>query len=39
MMRKGDDISITDIPEDMQEEAELYHTELDREESANWMTI
>ncbi len=25
---KGDDISITDIPEDMAEEAELYHTEL-----------
>ena len=25
---KGDDISILDIPEDMQEEAELYHTEL-----------
>ena len=25
---KGDDISVTDIPEDMQEEAELYHTEL-----------
>ena len=25
---KGDDISITDIPEDMQEDAELYHTEL-----------
>ena len=25
---KGDDISLTDIPEDMQEEAELYHTEL-----------
>ena len=25
---KGEDISITDIPEDMQEEAELYHTEL-----------
>ena len=28
MMRRGDDISITDIPEDMQEDAELYHTEL-----------
>ena len=25
---KGEDISITEIPEDMQEEAELYHTEL-----------
>ena len=25
---KGDDISIIDIPEDMQEEAELYHSEL-----------
>ena len=25
---KGEDISITDIPEDMKEEAELYHTEL-----------
>ena len=25
---KGDDISITDIPEDMKEDAELYHTEL-----------
>ena len=25
---KGDDISVTDIPEDMQDEAELYHTEL-----------
>ncbi len=25
---KGDDISVTDIPEDMQEEAELYHAEL-----------
>ena len=25
---KGDDISIVDIPEDMAEEAELYHTEL-----------
>ena len=25
---KGDDISIVEIPEDMQEEAELYHTEL-----------
>ena len=25
---KGEDISITDIPEDMQEDAELYHTEL-----------
>ena len=25
---KGDDISIVDIPEDMQEDAELYHTEL-----------
>ena len=25
---KGDDISVTDIPEDMKEEAELYHTEL-----------
>ncbi len=25
---KGDDITITDIPEDMQDEAELYHTEL-----------
>ena len=25
---KGDDISIVDIPEDMQDEAELYHTEL-----------
>ena len=25
---KGDDISVADIPEDMQEEAELYHTEL-----------
>ena len=25
---KGDDISVVDIPEDMQEEAELYHTEL-----------
>ncbi len=25
---KGDDISVTDIPEDMKDEAELYHTEL-----------
>ena len=25
---KGDDISVTDIPEDMQDDAELYHTEL-----------
>ena len=25
---KGDDITITDIPEDMKEDAELYHTEL-----------
>ena len=25
---KGDDISITDIPEDMQDDAELYRTEL-----------
>ena len=25
---KGDDISVVDIPEDMQEDAELYHTEL-----------
>ena len=25
---KGDDISVLDIPEDMQEDAELYHTEL-----------
>ena len=25
---KGDDISVVDIPEDMQDEAELYHTEL-----------
>ncbi len=25
---KGDDISITDIPEDMKDDAELYHTEL-----------
>ena len=25
---KGDDISIIDIPEEMQEDAELYHTEL-----------
>ena len=25
---KGDDISIVDIPEDMQEDAELYHTDL-----------
>ena len=25
---KGDDISVTDIPEEMQDEAELYHTEL-----------
>ena len=25
---KGDDISIVDIPEDMQDDAELYHTEL-----------
>ena len=25
---KGEDISITDIPEDMQDDAELYHTEL-----------
>ncbi len=25
---KGDDISITDIPEDMQEEAELYRSEM-----------
>ena len=25
---KGEDITITDIPEDMQEDAELYHTEL-----------
>ena len=25
---KGDDISITDIPDDMKEDAELYHTEL-----------
>ena len=25
---KGDDISITDIPEEMKDEAELYHTEL-----------
>ena len=25
---KGEDISITDIPEDMKEDAELYHTEL-----------
>ena len=25
---KGDDISIVDIPEDMKEDAELYHTEL-----------
>ena len=25
---KGDDISVTDIPEDMQDEAELYHSEL-----------
>ena len=24
----GEDITITDIPEDMQEDAELYHTEL-----------
>ena len=35
---KGEDILITDIPEDMKEEAELYHTELQRK-SANWMTI
>ena len=27
-MIKGDDISITDIPEDMKDDAELYHTEL-----------
>ena len=25
---KGEDISITDIPEDMKDDAELYHTEL-----------
>ncbi len=25
---KGDDITVTDIPEDMKEDAELYHTEL-----------
>ncbi len=25
---KGDDISIVDIPEDMADDAELYHTEL-----------
>ncbi len=25
---KGDDISITDIPDDMKDDAELYHTEL-----------
>ena len=25
---KGDDISITDIPEDMKDDAELYHDEL-----------
>ncbi len=25
---KGDDITVTDIPEDMKDEAELYHTEL-----------
>ena len=25
---KGDDISVTDIPEDMKDDAELYHTEL-----------
>ena len=25
---KGDDISVVDLPEDMQDEAELYHTEL-----------
>ncbi len=25
---KGDDISVTDIPEEMKDEAELYHTEL-----------
>ena len=25
---KGEDITITDIPEDMKEDAELYHTEL-----------
>ena len=25
---KGDDISVVDVPEDMAEEAELYHTEL-----------
>mgnify|MGYP000668244099 FL=1 len=24
---KGDDISVVDIPEDMQDEAELYHTD------------
>ncbi len=24
---KGEDITITDIPEDMQEDAELYHTD------------
>jgi len=25
---KGDDISVTDIPDDMKDDAELYHTEL-----------
>ena len=28
MMIRGDDISITDIPDDMKDDAELYHTEL-----------
>ncbi len=25
---KGDDITVTDIPEDMADDAELYHTEM-----------
>ena len=29
---KGEDISITDIPEDMKDDAELYRTELGRED-------
>ncbi len=35
---KGDDISVTDIPEDMQEDAELYHTELLRKSASLMMT-
>ena len=29
---KGDDISVTDIPEDMADDAELYHTEMVEED-------